>query len=128
MIWCVDNSFFPWSSRYLSGLLDNLILRPLSNYKEVDLEKAEPALTRFYLQRKPEDLTDDLLMFHFSGSRQTRPLFSEANQTPRRGTRLHATAAFPGLGGSRTSTATLLSIKESRMTLPTDMNDLLEAS
>lgn len=47
---------------------------------KVDLEKVEPALVLFYLQRKPEDQIEDLFMFHFNGTRQTPPppLFSVA--------------------------------------------------
>lgn len=35
-------------------------------HRKVELEKAEPALLVFYLQRKPEEQTEDLFTFHFS--------------------------------------------------------------
>ena len=45
---------------------------------KVELEKVEPALVLFYLQRKVEDQIEDLFMFHFNGTRQTPLLFSLA--------------------------------------------------
>lgn len=46
---------------------------------KVELEKVEPALVPFYLQRKPpEDQIEDLFMFYFNETRQTPLLFSVA--------------------------------------------------
>lgn len=51
---------------------------------KVELEKVEPALVLFYLQRKLEEQIEDLFKFHFSGTRQSPLLFSPAKSETRR--------------------------------------------